>query len=142
MANPNREHAWNADVGKVDVDVQFTAGASGAVGTVYGSTLFYPGGVVLSVTKPAGTGIYRVTLRETWYRLSNVWGTIVQPSFVNTHAGDIFISADSVNDPTKNYFEIVTRSLDTTAAATDMTSGDTIKFTARLWFQNPRPMGF
>lgn len=143
MANAAKEFTWGVEQDDVTMHFQFTAGAAGAVGTTYGSTLFYPGGPVLSVTKPnATTGIYRVTMRETWYRLVNVWGTILQASFTNTHAGDVFLSADNVNDATKQYFEIVTRSLDTTAAATDVTSTDIVKFTAVLRMTSPRVLGF
>jgi len=141
MANPNREIAYNPEPETVDIDVQFTAGTSGAVGTVYGSTLFFPGSIVTGISK-SGTGLYRVALRELWYRCKNINGTILQASFVNTHAGDVFLNVDGSGDSTKQYVEFVTRSLDTTAAATDMTSGDIFKVTIRLHNQNPRPLGF
>lgn len=139
MANPDKKRKWSAAAEDVDSTVQFTVGGTGAVGTVFGSTLFYDP-IVSTVTRQ-GVGYYRVTLKELWYRLKEVDGTILQTSFATTNAAAIIPFADGVNDATKLYFEVKCVRNDTGAVA-EAASGDIIRINFALNNLNPRIFGY
>src|SRR5262245_51183187 len=79
--------------GKCFVDLQFTAGTSGAVP----STLTTFAGIA-SVTKTVTTGKYTITLSEPVFRLTGIGGSVKQASYSKTGACDIRLLSEDVQN--------------------------------------------
>lgn len=105
--------------------LQFVAGASGAVPTYPGS-FARSSEAVAAVSKPAGTGIYRVALAETYFNIGALTVTTLQASFATTGAYEWTFTTDNVANglATTPYFEITFRTV--AGAAVDLASGDTV----------------
>jgi hypothetical protein len=104
--------------GVVIINLQFTAGTSGAVPsrTAAGSRFAGITSVVLS-----GTGLYTVTFQDTWYSVIAVQSGVYQATFDKTHGG-MFTSTPTLT--TTSSVALQCRSTDGNGTAVALTSGD------------------
>jgi len=134
MANPiTTQDGANAEPGVVTLDLQFTAGSSGAFpATVTRGKEFN----VATCTKVASsTGLYDLFLRETWLYLLNENVKVIQASYSASGAVHGFVTVDSVNSTTAPKVRVTFRTA--AGAAVDLASGDIVRVTLRL--QNVQP---
>jgi hypothetical protein len=110
--------------GLVDIPVKFTAGASGAVPAL---SAFAQHNGVAAVTKPSGTGIYKITLEDAYLARVGFIRDVKQASYSSSGACHIQITADTTSDPTDPSVTLLV----TTAAgaAVNLASGDVVTIT-------------
>jgi hypothetical protein len=126
MANPNTYKALSADIDQVDLNVVFTVGASGAIGTVSRSK-------ECNATTPVthvSTGLYRVNLKEKWVALLNFVANCKQASYSTSGAclGDLKSDGDAVLSAGTATFEFRTIA----GVLVDPASGDKVHLTLKL----------
>lgn len=107
--------------GVVEINLQFTAGTSGAVParTATGSRFAGILSVVLS-----GTGLYTVTFQDTWYSVIGVMSGVYQASYNKTHGGQFQATPNALAGVSSVALQCQTTDGNGTAAA--LTSGDTM----------------
>ena len=112
----------NFQRGVVTVDIEFTAGTSGAVPAL---SAFARRWGVLSVVLSA-TGLYTVTLQQKYAAILNYTVNVLQSTYDATHGDKATVDADTI---TGQVIPFQVRATDGTAVA--LTSGDKIKITIR-----------
>ncbi len=119
--------------GRVRIPVQFTAGASGAVPSL---TAFSQAMGVESVSKPTGTGIYKIVFDETYEgMLSMSKPVIVQASYAKTGACDMMVTALEVSDPDEKSVTVLFTAGDD-GDPVDLASGDLVVVEFDLQYLN------
>ncbi len=112
--------------GVVTINLQFTAGTSGAVPsrTATGSRFAGISTVVLTAT-----GVYTVTFQDTWYSVLSVESGVYQATYDKTHGG-MFTSTPTLT--TTSGVTLQCRSTDGNGTAVALTSGDVMWATFRM----------
>lgn len=125
MANPNTYAVKSGDIDQVDINLVFTVGASGAIGTVTRSR-------ECNATTPVthtGTGAYRVNLKEAWVALLNHNVNNKQVTF--STAGACFATLTTDAAATTGLVTFTFRKL-TDGTAVDPADGDKVRITLTL----------
>jgi hypothetical protein len=107
------------------LDIEFTAGSSGAVPAL---SAFARRAGVASIVLTA-TGVYTVTLQDTYWALLNWTFNVQQATYDATHGSKATLTSEAVKTSKTVVFQ-VRKDSDSTAVA--LTSGDKVKITLRL----------
>jgi hypothetical protein len=119
--------------GRVKLDIQFTAGTSGAVPTTF-SAFTIADGLDGSLTTPmtlTGTGVYTCLLADAYVRLLSAKFSVIQATYNAAHGQEGYVITNSVTDATTPAVAFQCTRPDT-GAAVAVTSGDVVCITLEL----------
>ena len=131
MANPVLQPMSTPELGHTELHVEFTVGASGAVGTVVRARELDP---TTPITKESAAGTYTLLLKEKWVALLGIQGNVIQQVFDKTH-GCVINDNGVKSVSTDGAVQIELRGLDGNASLANAASGDVVRVTLKLQYQ-------